>query len=98
MEGAAFSNLISYGLYYVLIIATFVPLCRIHIVDKRWGYTLLLIAVLFALNYLWQTYLPALNIWLDSLLRSFVLLGSGAYIAYLANLSPEIKNTLNITH
>ena len=98
MEGAAFSNLISYGLYYVLIIATFVPLCRIHIVDKRWGYTLLLIAVLFALNYLWQTYLPALNIWLDSLIRSFVLLGSGAYIAYLANLSPEIKNTLNIKH
>ena len=98
MEGAAFSNLISYGLYYVLIIATFVPLCRIHIVDKRWGYTLLLIAVLFALNYLWQTYLPALNIWLDSLIRSFVLLGCGAYIAYLANLSPEIKNTLNIKH
>ena len=98
MEGAAFSNLISYGLYYVLIIATFVPLCRIHIVDKRWGYTLLLIAVLFALNYLWQTYLPALNIWLDSLLRSFVLLGSGAWIAYKANLSPEIKNTLNIKH
>ncbi len=98
MEGAAFSNLISYGLYYVLIIATFVPLCRIHIVDKRWGYTLLLIAVLFALNYLWQTYLPALNIWLDSLLRSFVILGSGAWIAYKANLSPEIKNTLNIKH
>ncbi|MBQ3717679.1 MAG: oligosaccharide flippase family protein [Paludibacteraceae bacterium] len=98
MEGAAFSNLISYGLYYVLIIATFVPLCRIHIVDKRWGYTLLLIAVLFALNYLWQTYLPALNIWLDSLLRSFIILGSGAWIAYKANLSPEIKNTLNIKH
>lgn len=98
MEGAAFSNLISYGLYYVLIIATFVPLCRIHIVDKRWGYTLLLIAVLFALNYLWQTYLPALNIWLDSLLRSFVILGSGAWIAYKVNLSPEIKNTLNIKH
>lgn len=93
MDGAAFSNLISYGLYYILIVATFVPLCRIHVVDKRWGLTLLLLITLFALNYLWQSYLPTLNIWLDSLLRSVVLLGGGAYIVHRSNLAPEIKQS-----
>ena len=93
MDGAAFSNLISYGLYYILIVATLVPLCRIHVVDKRWGLTLLLLITLFALNYLWQSYLPTLNIWLDSLLRSVVLLGGGAYIVHRSNLAPEIKQS-----
>ena len=91
MEGAAMSNLLSYGLYYLLIIATVVPLCRISVVDKRWAYSLLLLAALFVLNALWQAYLPSLNIWLDSLVRSLVLIGGGAFIAYKAELSPEIN-------
>lgn len=94
MDGAALSNLIAYGLYYALIIATVVPLCRVHIVDKNWALSLLLIVALFALNWLWQTYLPALNIWLDSILRSLVLLGGGAFIAYKAKLSPEINQQI----
>ena len=92
MEGAALSNLFSYGLYYVLSIATVVPLCRFRIVDRNWWYTALLIIALFAVNYVWCHYAPATHIWLDSLLRSVVLLGSGALIAYKAQLSPEINN------
>ena len=91
MEGAAFSNLISYGLYYLLIIATLVPLGRFHVVDRRWVYILVLLVCIFGLNVLWQTYLPAMNIWLDSLCRSAVLLGGGAWIAYKAKFSPEIN-------
>ena len=91
MEGAAVSNLISYGLYYLLIIATLVPLGRFHVVDRRWVYILLLLVGIFGLNVLWQTCLPAMNIWVDSLCRSIVLLGCGAWIAYKAQLSPELN-------
>ena len=94
MNGAALSNLLSYGLYYLLIILTVVPLCRIKVIDAKWGYILLLLLTLFALNWAWQTFLPTLNIWLDSLLRSLVLIGGGAFIAYKAKLSPEINQQL----
>lgn len=91
MEGAALSNLISYGTYYLLIIATVVPLCRVRVIDKKWGYILLLLLFIFGLNWAWQTCLPALNIWVDSILRSFVLIGGGALVVYKARLSPEIN-------
>ena len=94
MEGAALSNLLSYGLYYLLIIATVVPLCRFKIVDKRWWYILLLLAVLFAINQAWLIYIPTLPIWADSIVRSLVLIGGGALIAYKAKLSPEINAQL----
>ena len=94
MDGAAISNVVSYGLYYLLIIATVVPLCRVHVVDRRWWWILLLILAIFALNRAWQTYLPALNIWADSILRSLVLLGGGALIAYKAGLSPEVTEQI----
>jgi O-antigen/teichoic acid export membrane protein len=94
MDGAAISNVVSYGLYYLLIIATVVPLCRVHVVDRRWWLILLLLLAIFALNWAWQTYLPALNIWADSILRSLVLLGGGALIAYKAGLSPEVTEQI----
>ena len=94
MEGAALSNLLSYGLYYLLIIATVVPLCRFKIVDKRWWYILLLLAVLFAINQAWLIYIPTLPIWADSIVRSLVLIGGGALIAYKTKLSPEINAQL----
>ena len=91
MEGAAMSNLLSYALYIALTIATVVPLCRIRIIDRRWWLILLLHVVLFGANWLWCTYAPAMNIWVDSLLRTLVILGGGALIAYNAKLSPEIN-------
>lgn len=94
MNGAAMSNLLSYGLYYILIIATIVPLGHFHVVDKHWWYIALLLVAIFALNTLWQSFLPSLNIWVDSLLRSLVLIGGGALIAYKAKLSPEINQQL----
>jgi len=95
MEGAAYSNLLSYGSYYLLVIATVVPLCRIRVVDKRWWSILVLLIALFAINRAWQTFLPGLNIWLDSLLRSAVILGAGALIAYKAKLVPEINQQID---
>lgn len=94
MEGAAMSNLLSYGLYFILIIATIVPLCRFKVVDKRWVYSTVLLIALFTINQFWLMYVPLSNIWLDSLVRSLVLLGGGALIAYKAKLSPEINQQI----
>ena len=102
MEGAALSNLISYGIYYLLIIATIVPLGHFHVIDRKWIYIGVLLISIFGLNVLWQSFLPAMNMWADSICRSIVLLGGGAWIAYKAELSPEINQqivqTLNIKH
>ena len=94
MEGAAFSNLLSYGLYYVLIIAAVVPLGHFHVVDRNGGYIALLLLALFAINQTWLIFLPSMNIWLDSILRSLVIIGGGAFIAYKAKLSPEINQQI----
>ena len=91
MEGAAMSNLLSYALYISLTIMVVVPLCRIRIIDGRWWLILLLLAVLFGTNQLWCVFAPDMNIWFDSLLRTLLLLGGGALIAYYAKLSPEIN-------
>ncbi|MBR0195157.1 MAG: oligosaccharide flippase family protein [Paludibacteraceae bacterium] len=94
MEGAAMSNLLSYGIYFILSIATVVPLCRIHVTDKRWWTILVLLVALFSINHVWLMYMPSMNIWLDSILRSLVILGGGAFIAYKAKLSPEINQQI----
>ena len=91
MEGAAVSNLLSYGLYFLLIIATIVPLGHFHVVVRKWWYIALLLVGLFALNYIWCRYAPLPHIWLDSIVRSLILIGGGAFIAYKAKLSPEIN-------
>lgn len=96
MEGAAMSNLLSYGLYYILIIATVVPLCRLHVVDGRWWIIAALLIVLFGFNELWSMYIPPYNIWTDSIVRSIVLIGGGAVIAYAAKLSPEINEQIQL--
>ena len=94
MNGAALSNLLSYGLYVALTILFVVSLCRIRVIEKRWWFILLLLVVLFAINALWCQFAPTMNIWADSLLRSAVLIGGGALIAYKSELSPEINNQI----
>jgi len=94
MEGAAMSNLLSYGMYYILCIVTIVPLCRLRVTDKRWWIILVLLIALFAINQLWLMYAPSMNIWLDSILRSLVIIGGGLFIAYKAKLSPEINQQI----
>ena len=94
MQGAALSNLLSYGLYMALTIITVVPLGHFHVVDKNWWKIAVLLAGLFAINQAWLMYMPAMNIWLDSLLRTFILIGGGALIAYKTKLSPEINDQI----
>ena len=50
MVGAAVSNLLSYGIYYLLIITTIIPLCRLKVIDKKWWVIAALLVVIFGLN------------------------------------------------
>jgi O-antigen/teichoic acid export membrane protein len=94
MTGAAWSNLIAYALYFVLILIT-VRCYGIRILHRRWYATLALLVAIFLLNMLLVRYLPIQNIWLSSIVRSVILLGGGLWIAYRAQLSPEIHALLH---
>ena len=94
MEGSAWSNLLSYVVYCVLVLAVvrgkmrLSPFCRTEL--KTLG---LAVGVL-VINYLWMRYMPMENVWLSSLLRSFVLIGGFCLIAYKSQLSEEINALL----
>lgn len=94
MDGAAMSNLFAYGIYILLTVLTIVPLGRIRVTDRRWWAILALIIGLFAINQIWLIFMPQMNLWLDSILRSLVLIGGGTFIAYKAKLSPEINQQI----
>jgi hypothetical protein len=47
------------------------------------------------LNQLWVNFLHINNIWIDSILRTSLLLGAACVAVYLQNLSPEIRNFID---
>ena len=94
MNGAAMSNLISYAVYFILIVITVRLTLRTSTFTRKHIYIVLLFAAIIALNYLWQQYLPIQNIWLSSIIRSVILLGAASLIAWFANLSPEINQQI----
>ena len=94
MNGAAISNLVSYAVYFLLIVVTVRLTLRTPTFTREHIYIVLLFAIIFGLNYLWQHFLPINNIWLSSMLRSVVLLGTATLVAWFANLSPEIKQQI----
>ena len=94
MNGAAMSNLISYAVYFILIVITVRLTLRTSTFTRKHIYIVFLFAAVFALNYFWQQYLPIQNIWLSSITRSVVLLGVAGSIAWFANLSPEINQQI----
>ena len=91
MNGAAMSNLISYAVYFILIVITVRLTLRTSTFTRKHIYIVLLFAAIITLNYLWQQYLPIQNIWLSSIVRSIILLGVAGLVAWFANLSPEIN-------
>ena len=91
MEGAAMSNLISYALYFALIVLIVRLTIKTPTFTRQHMKILCLIVVILNLNFLWLEYLPIQNIWLSSIIRSFVLIGGGCAVIWFRNLSPEIK-------
>jgi O-antigen/teichoic acid export membrane protein len=91
MEGAAVSNLISYAVYFVLIVLTVRLTLKTSTFTLQHLKILLLIVVILNLNFLWLEYLPIQNIWLSSMIRTIVLMGGACLVAWRKNLSPEIN-------
>ena len=97
MEGAAVSNLLSYAVYFVLIITT-VRLCiQAPTFSLQHLKILLLFVLILSTNFLWQKYFPINNIWISSIIRTIVLIGSACAVAWLKNLSPEINQQIRST-
>jgi len=95
MTGAALSNLLSYGIYFAFIILILALRLKVTLFSPSQLITLGLILIILVLNYLWLTYWPTQHIWLSSILRSILFLGSGAYLAYKLNISPELNALLH---
>jgi O-antigen/teichoic acid export membrane protein len=94
MEGAAISNLISYAIYFVLIVLTVRLTLKTPTFTRQHLKILLLILVILNLNFLWLKHVPINNIWISSLLRTVVLMGGGCAVAWAKNLSPEINQQI----
>jgi hypothetical protein len=91
MEGAAISNLIAYAIYFILIILTVRFTVKAPTFTRQHLKILILIVLILSLNFLWLKYLPIKNIWISSIVRTFVLMGGACAVAWFMNLSPEIK-------
>ncbi len=92
MDGAAVANLLSYALYYICLLVVARLFVGVNMLCKGHLKTLIVAMVVVALNAFCLHYLPQMNIWLNAILRSVILLGSAAVIAYAWNISPDINN------
>lgn len=95
INGAALSNMLSYILYYTLIVATQSGTMRVPPFSRKMFVMLILGASMLILNELWCQYLHLDNIWADSICRSVLLLGIFLYEAYKLQLSPQINALLH---
>ena len=94
MNGAALSNLISYAMYFVMIVLVVRGTMRTPTFTIQHIKIAILLVVIFLMNYLWQSFVPINNIWISSIIRSVVLLGGACALAWAMNLSPEIKQQI----
>ena len=94
MDGAALATALSDVLYFIPVILITCLALRIWPFTRKHVWTLLLIAVLFGLNTLWTHYIPTINIWTDSIVRTLVIGGAGLLTAYKLHLSPELEHML----
>jgi O-antigen/teichoic acid export membrane protein len=94
MNGAAISNLLSYAIYFVLIIITVRCTIKTPTFTRQHVKILLLLLFILSTNYLWLKYLPINNIWISSIVRTVVIIGGAGFIIWFKNLSPEINQQI----
>ena len=94
INGAALANLLSYLIYFVLVLIVVyfsshtTPLSVSHLKTLTVG------SAVLAINELWLHYMPMDNIWLSSVVRTFFLIGSACFFAYYWRISTEINALL----
>lgn len=94
MEGAAMASLIAQAVYFVVVLLIVRLTTKCQVLHRQHAKILLLLSAIFLINEAWCYCLPHINLWADSLLRSLVILGSSALIAYKTKLSPEINDAI----
>ena len=94
MTGAALSNLGSYAVYFALVILALVGLCRISPFSRTQLWTLVLFVAVLVCNYLILCLLPCAAGGWGSLLRTLLLGGGFAGLAYCLSLSPQLNALL----
>jgi len=96
MNGAAFANLLSYAIYFAGMLLTCRLALKTNVISIGHVKTFAILLVILLINGLWAIFLSPLSpsIWLDSILRSCLLIGSTCAAAYMWNISPEINALL----
>ncbi len=92
ITGAALANCLSYVLFFICVLVVIKVFLHTSPLSLSHLKTLVAGALVFTLNELMSRFLPDMNIWLSSALRSVVLIGSFLIVAWLWNISPDIKN------
>lgn len=97
INGAALANLISYLIYFALLLIIVRLVLHTNILTLTHLWTILLLAGFLALNKAWCLWFsPAINnIWIDSILRTIILFGGLCATVYFAQLSKEINALLH---
>ncbi len=94
MNGAALATVLSDVLYYALVVAITCTTLHIQPFKRQHLLALVLLGVLFALNFVWLHFLPAFTTGWFSLIRFTVLGFAGLAVAWKLHLSPEIDEIL----
>ena len=94
MNGAALANLLSYLLYFCLILITLAALSRIHPFCLGHLKTLAITLLLLILGAFCDYCLPDLNVWVASFIKSALWI-TALLAAYAWNISPELNKTIN---
>jgi len=94
IDGAALATLISQLSYYLLGITTVRFTLGFRIITRRHLLTIVLLILLFAANWLVLQFVPIINIWLSSIVRSLLIILT-AGLAYRWQISPELNEQLH---
>lgn len=94
INGAALANLLSYTLYFVLLILTLAFCCHTHPFSVGHAKTLLLFVLMLGGGWALDRFCPSVNLWVASAIKTIILWGGAAVIALRWGISPEINQLL----
>jgi len=94
INGAAMANLLSYTLYYALLSITMPAICRANPFSVAQLKTLALVGLLLLVCWAFDHYLPELNVWVGSCVKTALWL-TAAVAAYCMKISPELNAVIH---
>ncbi|MBQ4507584.1 MAG: lipopolysaccharide biosynthesis protein [Paludibacteraceae bacterium] len=95
MTGAALANLLSYVLYFILILLTVHRAVHVSPFARAQARILYIFVAVLVLNCAALHFMSGAGVWLSALVRTALLFGMFAWLAYRLKLSPEINALLH---